>query len=188
MKILLVDNYDSFTYNLFQLLKAEKADVDVVRNDQIDFDSLMKYDAFVLSPGPGVPDDAGDLKKLIQYVLPTKPILGICLGMQAIGEVSGSRLKLLKNPIHGKATEMTHKGGELFDQIPLTFRAGRYHSWALEQDETNPRIQVLSTDNEGEIMAIQLKGQPVYGLQFHPESILTQYGGQLIANFLKHVQ
>lgn len=188
MKILLIDNYDSFTYNLKQLLSNHQVETDVVRNDQIDFESLSTYDGIVLSPGPGVPSRAGLLKSLIEHSKNTQPILGICLGMQAIGEVYGAKLKLMERPIHGSATVLEHYGDDIFKGVPVQFKAGRYHSWIIDKNSLTNDLEVISEDEDGLIMAIKSKNEPVYGLQFHPESVLTDHGSQIIFNFLNQIK
>ena len=185
MKILLVDNYDSFTYNLKHLFTKNGIAVEVRRNDNIDFGILDDYQAIVLSPGPSIPENAGDLKKLIRQTISTKPILGICLGMQAIGEILGSPLQLMAAPIHGKSTSISHNNDPLFDEVPVNFKAGRYHSWIINSDKKNEHFKVISVDKQNRIMAIKHNDKPVYGLQFHPESILTPEGDQIIQNFIK---
>ncbi len=188
MKVLLVDNYDSFTYNLKQLLDELTVDVDVIRNDQIDFKTLEQYNGIILSPGPGVPERAGDLKKVIQETIQTKPILGICLGMQAIGEVLGCELALMDRPIHGRATKVTHSNNEIFEGLPAELNVGRYHSWIINKETLNDRLEIISTDDQARIMGIKAREYPTYGLQFHPESLLTEYGKEMISNFINQMK
>jgi len=186
-KILVIDNYDSFTYNLVHLIK-ELTDkpVDIYRNDQIEIEAVDKYDTIVLSPGPGIPDEAGRLKEIIQAYAPTKKILGVCLGQQAIGEVFGSKLKNLDNVFHGVETPMTQteNPGPLFKGIDKTFQAGRYHSWVINKDTLSDKLEITCIDEYDEIMGIKHKDYQVYAIQFHPESVLTPDGETMISNFL----
>lgn len=186
MKVLMIDNYDSFTYNLVQLLKEDESiEVTVVRNDEIDLAEVVNYDRIVISPGPGLPKEAGLLCELIAQYQSSKPILGVCLGMQAIAEVAGAKLVNMAAPMHGVATTIEHTGSVLFNNIPETFEVGRYHSWAVEVNSLPGEFKVTATDEQGLLMAIEHKELPLYAVQFHPESILTQYGKMLIFNFLK---
>lgn len=185
MKVLLIDNYDSFTYNLKQILKELGMNPDVVRNDQINMEELSGYDAILLSPGPGVPDTAGDLKKAIYKAYSKVPILGICLGMQAIGEVFDAHLRLMDEPLHGMATPIFHSNHPLFEGIPTPFTVGRYHSWVIDENKPGDQLEIISKDENDQIMGVKLKNYPVYGLQFHPESIMTKHGKTMIYNFFK---
>ncbi len=187
MKILVIDNYDSFTYNLVQYVKlCTKHPVDVYRNDEISLDEVGKYDKIILSPGPGIPHKAGIIKEVIRKYGPTKSILGICLGMQAIGEVYGCTLSNLEEVYHGLATEIiqTKNDATVFKSIPVTFIAGRYHSWGIHKSDLSKMIQPLAFDSIGIVMAIKHRTYDVTGLQFHPESILTEHGLQMISNFI----
>jgi len=186
--ILLLDNYDSFTYNLVHLLNdIGNCKVTVSRNDQIDMDEAAAFDKIILSPGPGIPEEAGILLPLIKRYLSSKPILGVCLGHQAIAEATGARLVNLSQVFHGIATEMTlsEEPGFLFEGIPPTFRAGRYHSWAVEKNSLPDVFKITATDETGEIMAFQHRQYDVAGVQFHPESIMTEHGKTMLQNFLK---
>lgn len=188
MKILLLDNYDSFTFNLLHLLEqVEGVEAEVVRNDQIDLDSGASFDAFLLSPGPGLPDDAGMLKPLISRYILQKKMLGVCLGHQAIAQVAGATLFNLEKVRHGLATttRIIDTLDPLFRGFPSTFKTGHYHSWMVSGEGFPPSLQSLAIDSEGNTMALRLKGLPVWGVQFHPESILTEYGKELIVNWLK---
>lgn len=187
MRVLLIDNYDSFTYNLKQVFVENKCEVDVVRNDVLNFDEMDSYDALVFSPGPGLPGSAGDLKKVVETYLDKKPMLGICLGMQAIAEVLGSELELMSSPLHGCGTKVEHFGHPIFNNIPSVFSVGRYHSWVVKPAEDQKKFEVISKDMRGLFMGIKHREYPVFGLQFHPESILTKDGSQIIANFLNEV-
>jgi anthranilate synthase component 2 len=187
-KILLLDNYDSFTYNLVHLLnEIGTCQISVHRNDKIRVEDAADFDKIILSPGPGIPEEAGILLPLIKHYLSSKPILGVCLGHQAIAEASGARLVNLTQVFHGVATEMrlSPDPGFLFEGIPSTFRAGRYHSWAVERDSLPAAFNVTATDESGEIMAFQHRTYDVAGVQFHPESIMTEHGKTMLQNFLK---
>lgn len=184
MKILLIDNYDSFTYNLKALLEECGAAVNVVRNDKVDFNLIEAYDGIVFSPGPGIPDEAGDLKRIIYQFAHRLPMLGVCLGMQAIAEVFGSELRCLDRPIHGFEAEIQHENDAIFEQLPQNFKAARYHSWVVVEDSLAEQLSLIAKTSSGEIMAIRHKDYPVFGCQFHPESVLTPMGSQIISNYL----
>lgn len=186
MRILLIDNYDSFTYNLFQLLDEEGADVTVVRNDRFGLDEVEAYDRIVLSPGPGIPDEAGLLKPVIERYAPTKPILGVCLGEQAIGEVFGAELLNLPHVFHGVQTPAHITGNDyIFQGLPRHIQVGRYHSWVVRNEGLPACLEVTAVSDEGQIMALRHRTYDVHGIQFHPESILTPDGRQMIKNFLR---
>ena len=187
MNILLIDNYDSFVYNLYQYFDEAGCKVDVKRNDEIDLSVIESYDALILSPGPGVPKDAGLLKEIISKFR-TKPMLGICLGMQAIGEVFDGQLDLLEKPLHGFSKEIEHYNNSIFNEVPKLYNVGRYHSWVVNEDSLNNQFEILSRDKNGQLMAIKHNEHPIYGFQFHPESVLTDNGRQLITNFLNEVK
>jgi anthranilate synthase component 2 len=186
MKILLFDNYDSFTYNLRHILLELGADVEVHRNNRIALDDVNRFDKIVLSPGPGIPSEAGLLLPLIERYAPTKSILGVCLGEQAIGEVFGATLQNLTQVFHGVCTGIrTTASDTLFDGLGAEFRAGRYHSWVVSSDGFPSCLEVTAVDAaEGMIMALRHRTYDVKGIQFHPESILTPQGKQIIANWL----
>ncbi|OFX33184.1 MAG: aminodeoxychorismate/anthranilate synthase component II [Bacteroidetes bacterium GWF2_42_66] len=186
--VVIIDNYDSFTYNLVHAIKKISGlPVDVIRNDELELSDLEKYDKIVLSPGPGLPEEAGFLLDIIREYAPTKSILGVCLGHQAIGEVFGGKLKNMNKVLHGVATPITvtENKTHLFDGLPETFAAGRYHSWIVSSENLPDCFEVTSYDNEGMIMSMQHKQYNVQGVQFHPESVLTPMGERIIENWLK---
>jgi anthranilate synthase component 2 len=192
MKILIFDNYDSFTYNLVHLVEMithEK--VDVYRNDKIPLEKIGEYDKIILSPGPGVPSEAGLLLPLIKEYAATKSILGVCLGHQAIGEAFGGRLTNLSSVFHGVATPMkivnspqSTVNRNLFDGLAETFPAGRYHSWIISKENFPGELEITAEDENGYIMALQHKIYDVQGVQFHPESVLTPDGEKIMRNWL----
>lgn len=185
-KILLLDNYDSFTYNLLHLLKELGAEAEVHRNDQIRIDEVARFDKVLLSPGPGIPREAGILLPLICRYAPTKSILGVCLGEQAIGEAFGATLVNLPKVHHGVCSDIRITADEpLFAGLEPGFRAGRYHSWAVSKEDFPACLEVTAEDAaEGQIMALRHRTYDVRGIQFHPESILTPRGKTIIANWI----
>jgi anthranilate synthase component 2 len=188
MKILVFDNYDSFTYNLVHLVeKITTGKVDVYRNDQISMDKIKQYDKIILSPGPGIPSEAGLLLPLIQQYAGSKSILGVCLGHQAIGEAFGGKLINLRTVYHGVATPIITKfpSSLLFDDLPSSFEAGRYHSWIISDQEFPDELEVTARDENDYIMALQHKTYDLQGVQFHPESVLTPLGEKIMRNWLK---
>ena len=187
MKIVIIDNYDSFTYNLSHLLKELGAEVDVVRNDKFELKDLEQYDKIVLSPGPGIPSEAGLLLDVIRTYAGRKPILGVCLGHQAIGEVFGASLENLKEVYHGVQTEGTQLGNDyIFEGLPERVMMGRYHSWVVAKDSVPECLEVTAMSDNGEIMAMRHRQYDIHGIQFHPESVLTPEGKTIVGNFLKH--
>ncbi len=186
MKILVFDNYDSFTYNLVHYLEqVSDAQVEVFRNDKIALEDIAVYDKILLSPGPGIPSEAGILMELIRKYAPLKSILGVCLGQQAIGEVFGGKLVNLERVFHGVATDMKITGDDvLFNGIPKMFKAGRYHSWVVDKENFPDALEITAEDETGLIMALRHKEYDVRGVQFHPESILTEHGLKLIENWV----
>lgn len=183
--IVIIDNYDSFTYNLAHLVRQLGAAVTVYRNDQFELPQLEHFDKIILSPGPGVPSEAGLLLDVIRTYAGRKPILGICLGHQAIGEAFGARLTNLSEVFHGVATEGTHFGNDaLFGNLPQRIVMGRYHSWVVDRAGFPDCLQVTAVSDDGQIMALRHKQLDVRGLQFHPESVLTPMGAQMVANWL----
>lgn len=190
MKTLVIDNYDSFTYNLVYLVKTlSNSTVDVYRNDEIELEEIKKYDKIILSPGPGLPKDAGILNSIIKNYASTKSILGVCLGMQAIAECFGSKLINLEKVYHGISTpiKLTNIHDGIFNGIPQLFDAGRYHSWIVEKSSLANCFNVTAIDNSGNIMAIKHKQFNLRGLQFHPESIMTEFGKQMLNNWLNEI-
>ncbi len=186
-KILILDNYDSFTYNIVHYVEENSNFiVDVFRNDKISLAEVNKYDKIILSPGPGLPEEAGILKDIIKKYATSKKILGICLGMQAIGEVFGGELQNLNQVYHGVATPINiiEKKDVLYQNIPTDFKAGRYHSWVIKKESLPKELQLTATDKNNQIMSITHKKYAIYGVQYHPESILTENGKQIITNFL----
>ena len=187
MKIVIIDNYDSFTYNLSHLLKELGAEADVVRNDKFELKDLEQYDKIVLSPGPGIPSEAGLLLDVIRTYAGRKPILGVCLGHQAIGEVFGASLENLKEVYHGVQTEGTQMGNDyIFEDLPERVMMGRYHSWVVAKDSVPECLEVTAMSDDGEIMAMRHRQYDIHGIQFHPESVLTPEGKTIVGNFLKH--
>ncbi|MDR0769283.1 MAG: aminodeoxychorismate/anthranilate synthase component II [Dysgonamonadaceae bacterium] len=186
MKILIFDNYDSFTYNLLQLVKkAGYRDVEVHRNDKINLDEVERFDKIILSPGPGIPSEAGLLLPLIKRYAPQKSILGVCLGHQAIAESFGGTLINLKDVYHGVATPVDIVAEHtLFKGLAKKIVVGRYHSWIVSRGGFPEALQITATDSKGEIMALRHKTVDVHGVQFHPESILTPEGELIMRNFL----
>ncbi|MCO6498036.1 MAG: aminodeoxychorismate/anthranilate synthase component II [Chitinophagaceae bacterium] len=190
MKILLFDNYDSFTYNLYHCLKRHtSADIDVTRNDKITLAEVGKYDKILLSPGPGLPAESGILLPLIEEYAATKSILGVCLGEQAIGESFGAKLINLPGVFHGVATfihqiKRKMQKNDILKGLPETFEAGRYHSWAVSRENFPQELEITAEDDNGEIMALRHKKYDVQGVQFHPESVLTPLGNEIIKNWL----
>jgi anthranilate synthase component II len=188
MKILVFDNYDSFTYNLVHLVKKIVHDqVDVYRNDQIPLEKVAAYDKIILSPGPGIPEEAGMLLPLIKEYASSKSILGVCLGHQAIGEAFGASLINLTTVYHGVATDcqLSIANCQLFHGLPGTIKVGRYHSWIVDEKTIPKELEVTARDENNYIMALQHKNYDVQGVQFHPESVLTPDGETILKNWLK---
>jgi anthranilate synthase component 2 len=186
MKILIFDNYDSFTYNLFHLVKETgHKDVEVHRNNRISLDEVERFDKIILSPGPGIPSEAGLLLPLIKRYAPHKSILGVCLGHQAIAESFGGTLVNLRDVYHGVSSPVDIVAEHtIFKGLPKNIVVGRYHSWIASRDGFPETLQITATDNEGEIMALHHKTFDVHGVQFHPESVLTPEGKTIVRNFL----
>jgi len=187
IKTIIIDNYDSFTYNLSHLLKELGADVTVVRNDKFKIENLEQYDKIVLSPGPGIPSEAGLMPQVIKAYAGRKPILGICLGHQAIGEAFGAKLLNIGNVVHGVATP-AHLVAEdyIFKGLPADLEVGRYHSWVVDDKELPACLEVTGRSDDGYIMSMRHKEYDIRGIQYHPESVLTPDGKAIINNWLNH--
>jgi anthranilate synthase component II len=188
MKILVVDNYDSFTYNLVQYIeRVLKNPVDVKRNDQLNLEEVAAYDKILISPGPGIPEEAGLTLDLIKEYGSVKSILGVCLGHQAIAEAYGGSIANLSTVYHGVTGQMKQlvNNEYLFEGVPVEFDAGRYHSWIVEHHSLPGELEITVENDEGYIMAIRHREYDVRGVQFHPESVLTEYGGRMILNWIK---
>ena len=179
--ILLIDNYDSFTYNLYQFIGIFNNDIKVVRNDKITIEEIeqLNPESIVISPGPKSPKEAGISVEAIKYFAGKKPILGICLGHQSIGEAFGATVSYAKKLMHGKQSDVTHNGKSIFEGIPSPVKVARYHSLAVIEDTLPDVLEVIARTEDGEIMAVKHKEYPVVGLQFHPESIYTEHGKRM---------
>ena len=187
MKIAIIDNYDSFTYNLSHLVKELGAEVTVYRNDQFTMEQLVPFDKIILSPGPGIPSEAGLLLNVIEAYAGRKPILGVCLGHQAIGEFFGGQLINLNEVFHGVATPVTITASDyLFDGLPSQIEVGRYHSWIVDAGHLPSCLEVTSLSDEGHIMSLRHKEYDIRGLQYHPESVLTPQGKAILKNWIDH--
>ena len=185
MKIVIIDNYDSFTYNLSHLVKELGAEVTVYRNDQFHLKQLEVFDKIILSPGPGIPSEAGLLLDVIRTYAGRKPILGVCLGHQAIGEVFGGKLTNLSDVYHGIATEGTQFGVDpIFTGLPKRIIMGRYHSWVVDRVDFPSCLEITAVSDDGQIMALRHRNYNIHGIQFHPESVLTPEGRTIIKNWL----
>lgn len=186
MKIVIIDNYDSFTYNLSHLVKELGAGVTVFRNDKFLLNEIEQYDKIILSPGPGIPSEAGLLLDVIRTYRGRKPMLGVCLGHQAIGEVFGARLTNLSTVYHGVATEGTQYGNDpIFRGMPKRIIMGRYHSWVVDSTSLPECLEVTAMSDDGYIMALRHRHYDIHGIQFHPESVLTPEGRQIVKNWLE---
>ena len=192
MKIVIIDNYDSFTYNLAHLIKELGAEVTVYRNDEPEVQALIdnadniEFDKIVLSPGPGIPSEAGLLLDVIRTFAGKKPMLGVCLGHQAIGEVFGGQLTNLSDVFHGVATEGTQFGNDpIFEGLPKRIVMGRYHSWVVSKDGFPSCLEITAESDERQVMALRHKEYDIHGIQFHPESVLTTEGKTMLGNWLK---
>ena len=188
MKTVIIDNYDSFTYNLAHLVKELGAEVDVLRNDKFELEELEKYDKIILSPGPGIPEEAGLLLEVIRTYAGRKPILGVCLGEQAIGQAFGGKLTNLSEVFHGIQTNVKIKNKDyIFSGLPTEIPVGRYHSWVVDTDGFPEELVITAISSEGQIMALKHREYDVHGIQFHPESVLTPDGKQIVGIWLKGV-
>ncbi len=193
MKIAIIDNYDSFTYNLSHLVKESDAEVTVLRNDQFKLEELERFNKIILSPGPGIPSEAGLLCDVIRTYAGRKPILGVCLGHQAIGEVFGARLENLTEVFHGVATPChiitnstdNNTADTIFNGLPADITIGRYHSWVVSKQGFPECLEITAESDEGQIMALRHKTLNVRGIQFHPESVLTPDGHKILLNWMK---
>ncbi len=187
MKVLVIDNYDSFVYNLVHYLEELNVDVTVKRNDQFQLEEVTQYDRILLSPGPGIPDEAGLLKKVIETYGGKMPILGVCLGQQAIGEVFGGSLINLNEVFHGVATQTTILVDDesLFEGLDKEIEVGRYHSWVVSKEGFPDELEITSVDENGQIMSLRHREFDIKGVQFHPESVLTPDGKQMIKNWIE---
>jgi anthranilate synthase component II len=188
MKLLVVDNYDSFVYNLVHMMyNIGVDDITVIKNDKFQLDDVKLFDKILLSPGPGVPKDAGLMPKVIQQFGATKSILGVCLGHQAIAEAYGCKLKNLNEPLHGIASKINFLEEDyLFENTTSNFHIGHYHSWVVDENSINSQIKILAKDENENIMSIAHEHYDVRGVQFHPESVLTENGKQIISNWINH--
>jgi len=188
MKILVLDNYDSFTYNLVHIIRALGHQPDIFRNDKISIEDVNAYDKILLSPGPGIPAEAGIMKMVIEKYGPTKSILGICLGHQGIAEVYGAELFNIPDVLHGVTSmaSVRDKSEKLFDGVSPTFQCTHYHSWAVRPETINDNLHVTATNDQGLVMGLRHVKYDVRGLQFHPESVMTPEGKKMIANWLAH--
>lgn len=187
MRTIIIDNYDSFTFNLSHLLRELGAEVDVLRNDCFNLGDLEPYDKIILSPGPGIPSEAGLLQAVIRTYAGRKPMLGVCLGHQAIGEVFDARLANLAEVFHGVQTPCHITAADyIFDGLPRTIPVGRYHSWVVAQENFPAELEVTAVSEEGQVMALRHRTHDIHGIQFHPESVLTPDGRRIIKNFLYH--
>ena len=185
MKIVIIDNYDSFTYNLAHLVKSLGPEVTVLRNDRFHLPDLEACDKIILSPGPGIPSEAGLLLDVIRTYAGKKPILGVCLGHQAIGEVFGGKLENLSEVFHGVATEGTQLGKDyIFQGLPERLVMGRYHSWVVSREGFPECLEITAESDEGQIMALKHREYDIHGIQFHPESVLTPDGAAIISNWI----
>ncbi|MDO6736866.1 aminodeoxychorismate/anthranilate synthase component II [Wenyingzhuangia sp. 2_MG-2023] len=191
MKILIIDNYDSFTYNLVHMVEEITGETpDVFRNDEIPLEVVGEYDLIMLSPGPGIPDEAGILKEVIAEYAGKKPIFGVCLGLQAITEVFGGKIMNMDNVFHGVATEMEviDENAIIFKHLPKLFTAARYHSWIADVNTMPKELKITCVDEEGGVMAIQHKEFNISAVQFHPESILTPDGESMVREFIENAK
>lgn len=188
MKTVIIDNYDSFTYNPAHLVKELGTEVDVLRNDKFELEELEKYDKIILSPGPGIPEEAGLLLEVIRTYAGRKPILGVCLGEQAIGQAFGGKLTNLSEVFHGIQTNVKIKNKDyIFSGLPTEIPVGRYHSWVVDTEGFPEELVITAISSEGQIMALKHQEYDVHGIQFHPESVLTPDGKQIVGNWLKGV-
>ncbi|MGI9526324.1 MAG: anthranilate synthase component II [Weeksellaceae bacterium] len=189
MRILIIDNYDSFTYNLVQLVEEITGDeVEVIKNDQIDLNTIPTYDAVILSPGPGIPKEAGKLLEVIKQYASTVPMLGVCLGHQAMAEAFGGKLKQLEKVYHGIGANLRLLSQDpLYQDMNEPIQVGRYHSWVVDEEYIPEDFEITSTDENGIVMSFHHKKYPMIGVQYHPESILTPQGKQILMNWINTI-
>ena len=187
MKILVLDNYDSFTYNLVHIIRELGYEMDIFRNDKIDLEAVTRYDKILLSPGPGIPDEAGNLKAIIKAYGATKSILGVCLGHQGIAEVYGATLFNIPKVLHGVTSKaiVTDPAERLYAGIPEHFDATHYHSWAVVPESIPADLKVTAVNDEGLVMSLTHRKNDVRGVQYHPESVMTQHGKKIIQNWIE---
>jgi anthranilate synthase component 2 len=187
MKILVLDNYDSFTYNLVHIIRGLGYSMNIIRNDKMTLEDVKKYDKILLSPGPGIPDEAGIMKAVVKEYGPTKSIIGICLGHQGISEVYGARLFNIPKVLHGVTSTVTvvDSADKLFKGVPAQFQATHYHSWAVVPESFTADLKITATNDDGLVMALSHHKYDVKGVQFHPESVMTPEGPKMIENWLK---
>lgn len=184
-RILVVDNYDSFVFNLVQYLGQLGANCTVKRNDEVDVEEASEYDGVLISPGPGTPEEAGVSIEMIKYCAEKKiPLFGVCLGHQAIGVAFGAKVSRAPELLHGKTSQVIHQGKGVLTNLPSPFIATRYHSLAVEQDSVTDVLEITGATESGVIMSMRHKSLPIEGVQFHPESVLTEHGHQMLANWL----
>jgi len=187
MRLLIIDNYDSFTFNLVQYAEPFVEELKVVRNDEISIEEVVDYDAIILSPGPGTTEDTGISLEVVRKYAKTKKILGVCMGMQVIAVAFGASLRNLDEPLHGVAvaTSQTDVAHKIFKGVPKEFLSGRYHSWVIDEKSLPQDLQITAIDSMGLIQAIKHRDYPLSGVQFHPESVLTEYGNLMIKNWIQ---
>ncbi|MFC2111131.1 anthranilate synthase component II [Bacteroidota bacterium] len=190
MKLLIIDNYDSFTYNLVHYAEQFVDNLFVFRNDEIDLESIAEYDAIIISPGPGIPETAGISLEVVKRYGSKIPMLGICLGHEAIAMSYGAQLINLPDVLHGVGVEtiVTDDKEPIFNNIPKTFKSGRYHSWVITEKDLPESLKVIAKDIHGNIVALRHKKYNLCGVQFHPESIMTEYGLKMIENWINHIK
>ena len=186
-KIILIDNYDSFTFNLYHYLSSLKVKVDVIRNDQITSNQILKrkYNKIVISPGPGNPNQSGNCLKIVKSLYKKIPMLGVCLGHQIIGQVFGSKIVQAKRLMHGKTSKIISKKVGILKNLPKSFKATRYHSLIIDKKSLSKHLEITAESEDGLIMAVQHKNYDVHGVQFHPESIKTRLGIKILKNFIR---
>ncbi len=187
MKILVLDNYDSFTYNLVHIIRELGYELDIFRNDKIGIEEVKKYDKILLSPGPGIPDEAGNMKKIIKVYGPSKSILGVCLGHQGIAEVYGAVLYNIPQVLHGVTSNaiVIDPGEKIYNGLPESFEVTHYHSWAVVPESVPAELKVTAVNKDGLVMSLTHQNYDVRGVQFHPESVMTKHGKQIIENWIK---